>query len=70
MLPFKAALHLELKRRENDAKVIALHFMMTEMMATLLMCVHRRFYSKWTVEILDPVWKTSVLETMRTSQPI
>ncbi|SJL18282.1 uncharacterized protein ARMOST_21867 [Armillaria ostoyae] len=36
VLPFKAALHLELKRRENDAKVIALHFMMKEMMETLL----------------------------------
>ncbi|KAK0239406.1 hypothetical protein EDD85DRAFT_766418 [Armillaria nabsnona] len=42
VLPFKAALHLELKRRENDTKIIALHFMMKEMMETLFMCPNSR----------------------------
>ncbi|KAK0196395.1 hypothetical protein F5146DRAFT_1011357 [Armillaria mellea] len=36
VLPFKAALYLELKQRQNDEKIITLHILMKEMMKTLL----------------------------------
>ncbi|KAK0211624.1 hypothetical protein IW262DRAFT_1467624 [Armillaria fumosa] len=36
VLPFKAALSLELKQRENDEKIITLHVLMKEMMKSLM----------------------------------
>ncbi|PBK78928.1 hypothetical protein ARMSODRAFT_1011450 [Armillaria solidipes] len=36
VLPFKAALYLELKQRKNDEKIITLHVLMKEMMKSLL----------------------------------
>ncbi|SJL12357.1 uncharacterized protein ARMOST_15783 [Armillaria ostoyae] len=36
VLPFKAALYLELKQRQNDEKIITLHVLMKEMMKSLL----------------------------------
>lgn len=36
VLPFKVALSLELKQRQNDEKIITLHFLMKEMMNSLL----------------------------------
>ncbi|KAK0482728.1 hypothetical protein IW261DRAFT_1469501 [Armillaria novae-zelandiae] len=36
VLPFKAALSLELKQRENDEKIITLHVLMQEMMKSLM----------------------------------
>lgn len=39
VVPFKAAVMLELKRRGNDHKVMALYLQMQEMMSTLLSCV-------------------------------
>ncbi|KAK0439655.1 hypothetical protein EV421DRAFT_1964931 [Armillaria borealis] len=36
VLPFKAALYLELKQRKNDEKIITLHILMKEMMKSLL----------------------------------
>jgi hypothetical protein len=36
VLAFKAVVTLELKRRENDSKIIVLHLKMQEMMSVLL----------------------------------
>jgi uncharacterized membrane protein len=39
VLAFQAVITLELKRRENDNKVIALQLRMQEMMSVLVECV-------------------------------
>ena len=39
VLAFKAVMTLEMKRRNSDKKVIALHLQMQEMMSVLLQCV-------------------------------
>jgi hypothetical protein len=39
VLAFKAVVTLEMKRRDNDKKVVALHLQMQETMSVLLQCV-------------------------------
>ncbi len=52
--PFKVALQLESKRRENDEKISALFMLMKEMMDTLRMYVLSTVFTYNHMKILEP----------------
>lgn len=63
VLAFKAVVTLEMKRRDNDKKVVALYLQMQEMMSVLLLCV-LAFYSLMlgvTLTIYLPDYEKSVI---------
>ena len=45
MSVFKVGLTLELTRRENDEKIIALNLTMCDMVETLKLCVRRSYFA-------------------------